>query len=134
MPYSFFQQIPRRIFGTALAPVGGLFLGFRQIELCLPFDYPSIVLEQLDIVCAKSHTVNLFLHIHNRRRMMRRMNTKAPKRPPSDRGQGRKPISPDGEAMRSRPIRMTDSEWAKCMRLGGAGWVREKISKAKESK
>ena len=33
-------------------------------------------------------------------------------RPMSDRGQGRKPLSKDGELMKSRPIRMTDAEWA----------------------
>lgn len=53
-------------------------------------------------------------------------------RPHSDRGQGRKPIDADGELMRSRPIRMTDAEWEKCKRLGGAAWVREKIKKAQE--
>lgn len=45
---------------------------------------------------------------------------------------GRKPISPTGEVMRSRPIRMTDEEWEKCKRLGGAGWVRRLIAKARD--
>jgi hypothetical protein len=53
-------------------------------------------------------------------------------RPPNDRGQGRKPISKTGELMKSRPVRMTDAEWEKCKRLGGAAWLREKIAKAKE--
>lgn len=53
-------------------------------------------------------------------------------RPPSDRGQGRKPIDAAGELMKSRPIRMTDAEWEKCKRLGGAAWVRERIKKAQE--
>ncbi len=51
---------------------------------------------------------------------------------PSERGQGRKPISKTGELMKSRPVRMTDAEWEKCKRLGGAAWLREKINKAKE--
>lgn len=33
--------------------------------------------------------------------------------------------------MLSRPIRMTDSEWEKCKRLGGAAWVRDKIKRAR---
>lgn len=49
-----------------------------------------------------------------------------------ERGQGRKPISPTGEAMKPRQIRMTDAEWAKCMALGGSAWVRAQIDKAKE--
>jgi len=35
------------------------------------------------------------------------------------------------EARKSRPIRMTDAEWAKCKALGGAGFVRAKIKAAK---
>jgi hypothetical protein len=27
---------------------------------------------------------------------------------------------------------MTDAEWDKCKRLGGAAWVRERIKKAQE--
>ena len=49
------------------------------------------------------------------------------------RGQGRKPIAKDGELMRARPVRMTDEEWAKCKRLGGAAWVRAKIKAARET-
>ncbi|MBC7603278.1 MAG: hypothetical protein H7255_11555 [Ramlibacter sp.] len=52
-------------------------------------------------------------------------------RPPNDRGQGRKPLDPTGEPMKSRPIRMTDAEWIKCKALGGAAWVRDKINKAR---
>jgi hypothetical protein len=52
----------------------------------------------------------------------------------SDRGQGRKPLSPTGELMKPRQMRMTDAEWAKCIRLGGAAWVRDRINKAKEPK
>ena len=49
------------------------------------------------------------------------------------RGQGRKPIAKDGELMKARPVRMTDEEWAKCKRLGGAAWVRAKIKAARET-
>ena len=35
------------------------------------------------------------------------------------------------EARKSRPIRMTDAEWAKCKALGGAAFVRAKIKAAK---
>ena len=52
-------------------------------------------------------------------------------RPPSDRGQGRKPIDKSGELMRSRPVRMTDAQWAKCKALGGAAWIRDRIERAK---
>jgi hypothetical protein len=55
------------------------------------------------------------------------------RKPPSDRGQGRKPLSPSGEAMKPRQIRMTDAEWAKCMALGGGAWVRAQIKKAKDA-
>ena len=54
-------------------------------------------------------------------------------RPPNDRGQGRKPISPDGERMMPRQVRMTDALWEKCKRLGGGQWVRDRIAKARES-
>lgn len=53
-------------------------------------------------------------------------------KPPNDRGQGRKPINKDGETMKSRPVRMTDAEWDKCKRLGGAAWLRARIAKARE--
>lgn len=49
------------------------------------------------------------------------------------RGQGRKPIAKTGELMMSRPIRMTDEEWKKCKRLGGAAWVRAKIEATSET-
>lgn len=55
-------------------------------------------------------------------------------KPPNDRGQGRKPTSPTGELMKSRPLRMTDAEWEKCKALGGAAWVRERIKLAKPPK
>lgn len=40
------------------------------------------------------------------------------------RGQGRKRLAKTGELMKARPIRMTDGEWEKCKRIGGAAWVR----------
>lgn len=49
------------------------------------------------------------------------------------RGQGRKPLAKSGELMKARPVRMTDEEWAKCKRLGGAVWVRAKIKAARET-
>lgn len=48
----------------------------------------------------------------------------------NDRGQGRKPISPTGELMQPRQIRMTDAEWEQCKELGGAAWVRTQIKRA----
>ena len=38
-----------------------------------------------------------------------------------------------GELMKARPVRMTDEEWVKCKRLGGAAWVRAKIKAARET-
>ena len=49
-----------------------------------------------------------------------------PKRPPNDRGQGRKPIKP-GELMVVVPLRMTPEQKAKLATLGGAKWVRAKL-------
>lgn len=57
-----------------------------------------------------------------------------PKRGGAGRGQGRKPLSQSGEKMKPRSVRMTDDEWAKCLRLGGSEWVRQKIKRAKEEK
>lgn len=45
---------------------------------------------------------------------------------------GRPPLDKSGERMKPRQIRMTDAEWKKCQRLGGAAWVRERIRRAKE--
>lgn len=47
----------------------------------------------------------------------------------NDRGQGRKPLSPTGEKMKSRPVRMLDSEWADAKLIGMAE-VRRLIVKA----
>ena len=33
--------------------------------------------------------------------------------------------------MKTRPVRMTDSEWSKCKALGGAAFIRAKIKAAK---
>lgn len=48
----------------------------------------------------------------------------------SDRNQGRKPLSPTGELMRPRHIRMTDGEWSKFKDIGGPAWLRDKIKRA----
>lgn len=46
----------------------------------------------------------------------------------NDRGQGRKPLSKDGELMKSRPIRMTDAQWEDA-KLVGANAIREFVTK-----
>jgi hypothetical protein len=46
----------------------------------------------------------------------------------SDRGQGRKPLSPTGEPMKPRQIRMTDVEWADA-RLVGMTAIRDFVTK-----
>lgn len=51
---------------------------------------------------------------------------------PPKRGKGRKPLSKNGEVMTARPLRMTEEQWEKCKRLGGAAWVRAKIDMTKE--
>jgi hypothetical protein len=53
-----------------------------------------------------------------------------PKRPPNDRGQGRKPIAEDEETV-TVSIRVTVSQRAKLELLGGGKWVRERIDRAK---
>lgn len=53
------------------------------------------------------------------------------KRPPNDRGQGRKPLSEEDQTV-TVSLRMTATLREKLTRLGGAAWVREKIAKAKE--
>jgi hypothetical protein len=57
------------------------------------------------------------------------METKEP-RPPSDRGQGRKPIKAGSETV-TVSLRMTAEQRDKLAKLGGAIWVRERIDKAK---
>ena len=49
-----------------------------------------------------------------------------PKRPPNDRGQGRKPKAPE-QRMVVVPLRMTPEQKAKLTTLGGAKWVRAKL-------
>ena len=48
------------------------------------------------------------------------------KRPPNDRGQGRKPKAPE-QRMVVVPLRMTPEQKAKLTTLGGAKWVRTKL-------
>jgi hypothetical protein len=52
------------------------------------------------------------------------------KRPPNDRGQGRKPLSADAETV-TVSLRMTSAQREKLAALGGAAWIREKIVRAK---
>jgi hypothetical protein len=59
--------------------------------------------------------------------MIRTMTTD--KRPPSDRGQGRKPISPSGEAMRNRVVRFDDELWEWCGVFGGSQFIRETMAR-----
>ncbi len=46
------------------------------------------------------------------------------------RGQGRKPVA-EGEQTVTVSLRMTKQQREKLQRLGGAEWVRQKISKAR---
>jgi hypothetical protein len=39
-------------------------------------------------------------------------------KPPSERGRGRQPLSPTGELMKPRKIRMTDAEWEDAKFIG----------------
>jgi len=57
----------------------------------------------------------------------------AAKRPPAQRGQGRKPF-PDGEAMHPVTFRLKPAQKEKVARLGGSEWVRQQIDQAKEPK
>ena len=47
------------------------------------------------------------------------------------RGQGRPPVK-QGEETVTVSLRMTPSQREKLARLGGAGWVRDRIDRAKE--
>lgn len=51
-------------------------------------------------------------------------------RPPSDRGQGRKPLPPEARAVVGS-IRLTREHWAKFAQLGGIAWLRAKLEKAR---
>jgi hypothetical protein len=43
---------------------------------------------------------------------------------------GRPSISPTGEAMKMRHVRMLDDDWEKCLALGGSAWVRARVREA----
>lgn len=43
---------------------------------------------------------------------------------------GRPPI-PEEDRAKVRALRLTDAEWAKFQLLGGTGWLRERIAKAR---
>jgi hypothetical protein len=82
----------------------------------------------VDIVYAKSTRCNVFLHMRKQSPgIIRTMTTE--KRPPSDRGQGRKPISPSGEAMTNRVVRFDDELWSWCKVFGGGAFIRETLSR-----
>lgn len=53
------------------------------------------------------------------------------KRPPSERGQGRKSIAGSGKSPVLQVV-VTPEQKAKVQRLGGADWVRKTIDKARE--
>ena len=55
------------------------------------------------------------------------------KRPPSDRGQGRKSVQGGGKSPVLQVVVSPELK-AKAMRLGGAAWVRGMIDRAKEPK
>ena len=46
-------------------------------------------------------------------------------------GAGRKP-TPEAESMKVGSIRLTQAQWDKLARLGGAAWLRDRIDKARE--
>lgn len=50
---------------------------------------------------------------------------------PSKRPPGRPPVPP-GQRLTARSIRLTEAQWAKLERLGGAKWLREKIDRSRE--
>lgn len=56
-----------------------------------------------------------------------------PKRPPGDRGQGRKPLSETSETV-PFVVRLTVEQREKVRLLGGAAWVRKLIDRAKPPK
>lgn len=58
------------------------------------------------------------------------MSDDKPKRPPSDRGQGRKPTPPE-EKLIGKSVRMTVSQWIKFDELGGGEWLRAAVEAAK---
>jgi len=50
----------------------------------------------------------------------------------ANRKMGRPTINPDGESMTPRQVRMDDARREKCRRLGGAGWIRDRIDEASD--
>jgi hypothetical protein len=54
----------------------------------------------------------------------------AAKRPPNDRGQGRKPLPEDQRAVVGS-VRLTPAEWEKFKALGGVDWLRGAIKRAR---
>jgi hypothetical protein len=60
------------------------------------------------------------------------MTTKPKRHEDVDRKMERSTINPDGEAMTPRQVRMDDARWKKCRRLGGAGWIRDRIDEASD--
>jgi len=53
------------------------------------------------------------------------------KRPPAERGQGRKSVSGAGISPVLQ-VKVSPEQKAKALRLGGAAWVRKMIDKARE--
>lgn len=53
------------------------------------------------------------------------------KRPPNDRGQGRKPL-PVQERAVVKSIRLTPAQWARFRELGGGAWLRTLINHLKK--
>jgi hypothetical protein len=52
------------------------------------------------------------------------------KRPPNDRGQGRKAL-PDDQRTVVKSVRLIPREWAKFAALGGVPWLRAQLAKAR---
>lgn len=52
------------------------------------------------------------------------------KRPPNDRGQGRKALPAEDRAMVGS-VRLTAAQWEKLHALGGAAWLRGAIDRAR---
>lgn len=62
---------------------------------------------------------------------MKKIDTKSKNHGGSGRKQGRKPVR-EGERTLSTTLRMTERQRDKLGRLGGAGWVRDRIDEAPE--
>lgn len=57
------------------------------------------------------------------------MSDDKPKRPPSDRGQGRKPTPPEVKLI-AKSVRMTARGWQQFDELGGSDWLRPTVAAA----